>query len=162
MKHLKDYTESRLKNADGVLAVLRTFLGVILLWKAYEFVMDRGMLMEIVADAGDWCFAPVIWVHYIICAHFFGGVCLLFGAVTRFACIIQLPILLGAVFYVHLPALMQLGEIPNIVEMNMAIVTLVLLCFYSIRGSGTHSLDFQTVLEEEGDDDIHHHHIHHA
>ena len=157
MKRLKSFEKSSLKDADGVFAVLRVFLGGILLWKCAEFYFNRELLLEMIAGTEiDWFF-PMAWAHYVILAHFLGALCLFGGLATRFACIVQLPILLGAVFWVHLPAIMQIHQTVSIVEFNLALMTLVMLLFYSFRGAGIYSLDYYTALDEEGED----HHGHH-
>ena len=157
MKHLETYEKSSLKSGDAVFAVIRCMLGIILLWKAVDFFMHRELLLDIISDAGVLWFAPVLWAHYVILAHFFGGFCLLVGVATRFSCIIQLPILLGAVFYVHLPRLLQMDVLSSLDEMNLAIFTLVLLLFYSIRGAGVYSMDYHTIYDEEHEDEAHPH-----
>ena len=160
MKHLDAYEKSPLKNADAVFAVMRGILAIILLWKAVEFYMDRELLLRIVDEAGVFWFAPVIWAHYVILAHFFGGFCLLVGAGTRFAAVMQIPILLGAIFYVHVPRLLQLDQVANIAELNLSILTLLLLTFYAIRGAGKYSIDYDTIYDEEHVDKPHYPHSH--
>ena len=157
MKHLIDYDKSPIKNADGLIAVVRMGVGIILLWKAMQFFLNQSAFLQQFESIGNMWFAPVIWAHLVILTHFFGGLCLLMGIGTRIAAILQIPILLGAVFMVHFSSL---SSMTNLAEANLAIVTLLLLGFYAIRGSGTHSLDYRSILKEEAHLDEHH--IHHA
>ena len=157
MKHLATYQNSPIKNADALIAVVRMGVGVILLWKAMQFFFSQNAFLAQFESIGNMWFAPVIWAHLVILTHFFGGTCLLMGIGTRIASIMQIPILLGAVFMVHFNSL---SSMTNLAEAHLAIVTLALLFFYAIRGSGTHSLDYKSILKEEGHLDDHH--IHHA
>jgi putative oxidoreductase len=156
MKHLKSFENSPLKNADGLFALFRLILGVILMWKCVEFYLNREAFLNVIAQTGLGWLPPVAWAHFVILAHFFGGLCLLAGIATRFACILQLPILAGAVFWVHLPEILQVFEFISLAQYNLAVLTLVLLTFYSIRGAGVYSLDYYTALDEEGHD-VHNH-----
>ena len=45
-------------------------------------------------------------------------------------------------------------------DMYMAIATLVMLTFFSVRGAGTYSIDYKEIFKEESGMD--HHHVHHA
>ena len=151
MKHLKSFGKEGPRTGDAILAVLRGVLGLVLLWKAAEFYMNRSELMEIIAGAGEWWFAPAAWAHYVILAHCFGGFCLLMGIATRFACFVQLPILLGAIFYVHLPVVLQGNSADSLGELNLAVLVLGALLFYNICGAGVYSLDYYTALDEDGE-----------
>jgi uncharacterized membrane protein YphA (DoxX/SURF4 family) len=59
------------------------------------------------------------------------------GLITRFACAIQIPVLIGAVFFVN-PAQ---GSQTSTFEIVLAIVVLILLVYFLIKGPGKVSMD---------------------
>jgi uncharacterized membrane protein YphA (DoxX/SURF4 family) len=74
-------------------------------------------------------------MHYIIFAHIAGGGLIAVGLLTRVACIIQIPILLGALILVRWNIMQHFSEF------FLALFTLILLCYFLIIGSGPWSLD---------------------
>jgi uncharacterized membrane protein YphA (DoxX/SURF4 family) len=75
--------------------------------------------------------------HYIPLAHIAGGALMLVGLGTRIAAIIQLPILVGAVFLVHL----REGLFTRNQSLEFTALVLFLLIVYAIIGSGPLSVD---------------------
>lgn len=79
--------------------------------------------------------------HYIASAHIMGGIMIVFGLLTRWALIAQLPILLGAVL------INFIGEM-NAINLMVATITLALSVFYTIYGSGKHSADYYFKMQK--------------
>jgi len=81
--------------------LVRVYLGIGLIVKAaYSWAFRLSASAH-----GEHCslwFAPAILVHYVVLAHLCGGICLVLGLFTRTAAIVQLPILLSALLYVHM------------------------------------------------------------
>ena len=78
--------------------------------------------------------------HYVVFAHVIGGFLLATGLLTRFACILQIPILVGAVFFVHRQdGLFALGQ-----SLELSALVLFLLCVFFVSGAGKLSLDYVT------------------
>jgi uncharacterized membrane protein YphA (DoxX/SURF4 family) len=73
--------------------------------------------------------------HYVIFGHIMGGFMLAVGLLTRFAALIQIPILLGAIVFVNTDLTNHFSEI------LLSIVVLILLIYFAIIGSGPWSLD---------------------
>src|SRR5882757_8014123 len=90
-------------HGDLALDLVRVYLGIGLIVKAWYFMAHSDYLLQLMDTMGSYWFAPAILTHYIVLAHLVGGICLLFGLFTRTAAILQLPILFAALFYVHLP-----------------------------------------------------------
>ncbi|WDE97893.1 DoxX family protein [Lentisphaera profundi] len=157
MKHLKSYENSPLKPADSLIASLRIFVGLVLLWKGIGFFFDQNTFIQYFANIGEFWFAPVAWLHYVFLAHLFGGICLIGGMGTRWAALMQLPILIGAVLFIH-PLNPHL--IANTGETALATFTLMLLTFFAVRGSGIYSIDHKMAVEE--DQEQHPHAVQHA
>ena len=79
------------------------------------------------------------WYSYITIAHIAGGLLLAIGFLTRLAAFIQIPILFGAVFLIHLKqGLLSVGQ-----SLELSVLVLVLLLIYFIFGSGSLSLDWR-------------------
>ena len=127
-------------HGDLALDLVRIFLGIGLMIKAFFFMNHSDYLLRLMDGMGATWFAPAILDHYVILAHFCGGVCLLLGLFTRTAALIQLPILFGALFYVHLPNMLKSVEERQSVE--YVGLVLFLLVLISIYGAGRWSLDY--------------------
>src|SRR5688500_16187662 len=102
---LKAWIES---HADVCLDLIRMYLGVGLLVKGLYFMTQTQDLINMTDQLGS-LFAPTAIAHYVIAAHVVGGFFLLIGLLTRVAALVQIPALLGAVFYVHMPETMHFG-----------------------------------------------------
>lgn len=126
-------------HGDLALDLVRIYLGIGLIIKAVFFVTHTEYLLNLMAGAGSWWFSPAVLMHYIVLAHFCGGVCLLFGLFTRTAALVQLPILFSAIFYVHLPRIVSSMEARQSLE--FAGLVLLLLCVISVYGGGRWSMD---------------------
>lgn len=86
-------------------------------------------------------FSTLMWaVHYIGLFHFVGGILIVFGLLTRWSLIAQLPIFLGAVL------INFIGELhPN--DLLQASIVLVVSVFFIFYGSGKHSADYDLKME---------------
>src|ERR671913_1539941 len=84
------------------LDILRIALGVFLCFKGVEFARNSTMLNEVIGRQVPFnSLLLLILGHYVIFAHIMGGFLLAIGLLTRFACLIQLPILIGAIIFVN-------------------------------------------------------------
>ncbi len=115
---------------------LRVVLGLFIFYKGVSFIQDTGAILEMLKGSAFTAFAKLSVVHYIAFAHLVGGIFIAAGLLTRLAILIQIPILLGAVFFVNFPQ----GLSHNI-ELELSIITLVLLLVFLFYGSGKISLD---------------------
>ena len=82
--------------------VLRVFLGVIYVMHAYlaAFVYGPGGMIALQTAKG--VPFPEIGTWYLIVAHGLGGTCLILGILVRWAALVNIPIMAGALFLVHL------------------------------------------------------------
>jgi putative oxidoreductase len=81
--------------------VLRIVLGVVYIMHAYlaAFVFrPHGMVAYQTARGIPF---PEIATWYLIVAHGLGGICLLLGVLVRWAALANVPIMAGAIFFVH-------------------------------------------------------------
>jgi uncharacterized membrane protein YphA (DoxX/SURF4 family) len=112
---------------------IRIALGVLLFWKGVEFADNMNRLMSLMANLPFGNFMMVILAHYVLFAHILGGVLLMTGLLTRVACLIQIPILLVALF---------VNIFNQFSELSLSLLVLVLLIYFMISGSGRWSLDW--------------------
>ena len=123
---------------DVMMDLVRIYLGVALFFKGIYFMVHRDHLLQILDKAGTWMIAPVAIAHYVVPVHLVGGVLLAVGLLTRAAALAQIPILIGAVFYIHLPALTQVEPRQNF---ELSALVLFLTCLVCLHGSGRLSVD---------------------
>lgn len=102
--------------------------------------------------------ADAIWLlksgvlHYVMLAHFLGGVLLTIGFFTRLAALVQIPILAGAVLLVH----RQDGLFDANQALAFSTLVLFLLVVIAAAGAGKFSLDYATFGPARADDDPEH------
>ena len=77
---------------------IRVVLGLFILYKGILFISNTGALMNLIREA-DIGFFHMALAHYVAFAHLVGGLLIAIGLLTRLAVVIQIPILLMAVFW---------------------------------------------------------------
>lgn len=132
-------------------SILRIILGLILAWKGLVFIRDSALLEELINRTGVGVFSKnasalafVVSYLSLLCGLFIAS-----GLWTRIMAIIQIPILIVAVFFVNMNQIET-----STFEFIVSLITLVLLIFYAIKGSGTLSADefFRTYYKAGGED----------
>ena len=118
------------------LVVLRVMLGLCLFIKGIGFIQNSVVLSGVISQTSflqnaSWLSSLIPWIHLL------GGSMILAGLFTRFWTLVQIPILLGAVFFVNVKRGIFAGES----DLLFSIIILILLIFFFIEGSGTISLD---------------------
>ncbi|HXL55626.1 MAG TPA: DoxX family protein, partial [Chitinophagaceae bacterium] len=85
------------------LDIIRIALGIFLCYKGIDFLIHMSALVTMMKlkNASFGSFAYILAGQYVVFAHILGGILLAIGLFTRFACLIQIPILLGAVIFVR-------------------------------------------------------------
>lgn len=122
----------------GFLDVFRVILGLFITYKGLFFITHISTLQLSVSGVNAQ-FAGINIAHYVVFAHILGGPMILLGVYTRFACLIQLPILIGAVFLVNAPkGFLSLGQH---MELWISIVVLIGLITFIVFGAGRFSVD---------------------
>jgi uncharacterized membrane protein YphA (DoxX/SURF4 family) len=112
---------------------IRILLGVFLIYKGIDFLVHMSKLTSILASGkrfGE--FAYLLAGHYVVFSHLLGGLALTLGMFVRAGCLIQIPVLLGAVFFVNSnPEMLQ-----PYAETVISIIVLLLLIYFLIAGNG--------------------------
>ena len=117
---------------DVAFTILRVALGIMLIVKGIIFLNDSSSLQLtiqgiLVPGNYNWLLADaIVWIHLV------GGVFIVAGLATRGSCLVNIPIVLGAVLFVNLPH----RTINGSSELLLSIVILALLIFFMIKGSG--------------------------
>ena len=121
---------------------LRIYLGVSLLLKGINFIMEPKVL-SVWMETSQFFAMKALIAHYVVLAHLTGGLLLTLGLVTRIAALVQVPVLLGAVIFVH----SKEGFFTTAQNLELTTLVLVLLVFFSLAGGGPLSLD-QSILKK--------------
>src|SRR5690349_6339313 len=109
--------------------LLRIVLGVLLCFKVIELANNISTVTNLVKGEIPFSdFMTLILVHFILGAHLLGGALLALGLLTRFACMIQIPVLLGAIIFVNA------SLIESFFELFLSILVLLLLVYFLIVG----------------------------
>jgi putative oxidoreductase len=118
------------------LDVVRIGLGILLFVKGVSFISDTTKLSELVREL-DVQLWTVGAVHYVAFAHIFGGFLIAMGCLTRISALVQIPILIAAVFFVN----MRTGFSYLNSELWLSLIVLFLVVIFSVSGSGKLSMD---------------------
>jgi putative oxidoreductase len=115
------------------LDVIRIGLGIFLCFKGYQFLSNMSSMLNLMTTKMSFgSFTIVLMSNYIAFAHILGGLLLILGVLTRFACILQIPILLGAIFFINLSSDLY----RPFSELALSILVFLLLVLFLIVGNG--------------------------
>ncbi|RZM20498.1 MAG: DoxX family protein [Pedobacter sp.] len=119
---------------------LRIILGLVLIWKGIAFYLNIGAFSTLMHNAHLGTAVGISMIaHFIIVVHILGGVAIALGTYTRSFCLVNLPILIGAVFFINLsPIILRPYS-----ELWLSISVLVGLLIFIIEGNGKLSVDNQ-------------------
>lgn len=138
MKNLNEWKRWFQGHEDLFRDLVRMYLGVGLFVKGLYFMSHRNELDQLLGQLDNAAFAQAAAAHYVIPVHIVGGLVLAIGLLTRLAALLQIPILLGAVFYVYLPQMALIEPRQNLEFSALVLFLLVLVVAY---GAGRFSVD---------------------
>lgn len=122
------------------LDIVRIALGILIFSKGIALISNTAAAQDLILQNNVFGFSGVIAslaIHIIAFAHLVGGILITIGLLTRFAVVIQIPILLGAIFFVNLSK----GFSTLNSELWLSVIVLLLLVLFWIIGSGSLSVD---------------------
>lgn len=133
LHQIKDWSR---QHSPKWLVVLRVVLGLCLFVKGFSFIQNSTLLESLVEKSylgnnASWLVTVIPWLHLL------GGTLIVIGLFTRLAALVQVPILLGAVFFVNARQGIFAGES----DLLFSIIILILLLFFLVEGGGFLSLD---------------------
>lgn len=120
--------------------LLRVALGIFLFMKGIFFITNIQYLADLISPI-DKIGGGMFLIHYIAPAHMVGGIMIIFGLLTRWAIIAQLPILISAVI------INFMGEMHS-QNLLLALITLAICVFFLFYGSGKHSADYYFKMQK--------------
>lgn len=117
------------------LDIIRIVLGIFLCYKGVDFLQNTSNIISMMQNNSFFSEFMIILIgHYVAFAHIIGGFFLTIGLFTRAACIIQIPILLGAIIFVNIGATQNAFSPYS--ELFLSILILLLLFYFLIIGNG--------------------------
>lgn len=144
---------TRLDDSGNVaFELLRIYLGIGLFIRGVIFISNSGSFMELLGTSQSAWLTSIVLIHYVALSHLVGGVMIAIGLFTRAAALVQLPVLIGAVFVVHLQGGL-LGPAQSLEFSALVLFLLVLLFFW---GSGRLSVD-RHILEQPDEAEMYRH-----
>jgi uncharacterized membrane protein YphA (DoxX/SURF4 family) len=143
---LADAAQDLDENRQLGLDLLRIYLGLALFVRGALFVARPEILLGMIQSSGGW-FWPAAIGHYVAGAHIVGGLLLAAGFYTRLAALVQIPILLAAVFIAHWgEGLLGRGQ-----ALELAGLVLIMLVVFAFFGAGPLSFDHRLRNRKPGE-----------
>lgn len=122
------------------LDIIRILLGVFLFYKGIDFLQNLPSVKgELHSKTSFGEYTILLLGHYVVFAHIIGGILLTVGLFTRFACLIQIPILLGAIIFINSGN----SAVKPYSELFLSVIVLLLLFYFLIVGNGPWALKFK-------------------
>jgi putative oxidoreductase len=117
--------------------IIRIALGIFLIYKGIMFPQQMAKVLATMPNFMSGNYFLLNSAQYLVLfAHLMGGAFLVFGIFVRFACLIQIPILLVAIFLI-----LSTNDAWNpFAELPIALLVLGLLCFFLVVGNGSISV----------------------
>jgi putative oxidoreductase len=127
-----------------VLDPIRIALGLFLLFKGATFMNNTASLQSLIANQNTIALPNGVLMAVVYCvafAHLVGGIMIALGVLTRFASLVQIPIMIGAVIVANAV------DLPVNTDLWLSITVLAMLVVFSIIGSGKVSIE--RILENQ-------------
>lgn len=136
MSYLQQINEWSSKHIPKWLVAIRVALGLCLFVNGFGFIKNNTLLEEYIsttsfAQNASWLTTIIPWMHLL------GGSMIIAGLFTRLGVLLQIPILIGAVFFVNAKKGIFAGES----DLLFSIIILILLLFFLVEGGGRLSRD---------------------
>jgi len=121
----------------------RILLGLILVWKGISFYMHMEAFSHLMRGAMLGTAVSIsILAHAIIVIHILGGIAIALGTHTRVFSLLNLPILIGAVFFINSSG----GIFKPYSEFWFSCLVLIGLICFIIEGNGILSVERQKMM----------------
>lgn len=122
------------------LDIIRILLGVFLFYKGIDFLQNLPSVKGELHNKTSFNEYTILLLgHYVVFAHIIGGILLTIGLFTRFACLIQIPVLLGAIIFVNSGN----SAIKPYSELFLSVIVLLLLVYFMVIGNGPWAVKFK-------------------
>lgn len=122
----------------------RVALGLTLIWKGIAFILNLDVLDLFLKDTGitdkiGMSVSITLLAQLIIILHLVGGVCIAWGLRTRLFCLLNLPVLLGAVFFVNL----RQNMFKPYAELWLSVLVLLAIICFLVIGDGVTAVEHE-------------------
>ncbi len=124
-------------NKDVLWGLLRIYFGFALVVKGFVYMLHSRDLAGLMDTSGVPLSGAALAQLVAIC-HIAGGLMLAFGFLARWGALIQIPNLVGAIFFVHLKA----GLFTQAQGLEFTLLVLALLVMFAVGGAGGLSVDW--------------------
>jgi uncharacterized membrane protein YphA (DoxX/SURF4 family) len=115
--------------------LLRIYLGIALFLKGIYFIVNMKEIFAMISY--QFPYVDFIFAHYVVLAHIGGGFCIMLGLFSRYAALLNVPVLVSAIFFVQA----RDGAFKTGAELELGVMVLVLLIYYIWESSGILSVD---------------------
>lgn len=132
---MKEKLFGAIKDKSISIEALRIYFGLALFLKGIYFIGNMKVLFGMLSY--QFPYIDFIFAHYVVLSHIIGGLFIALGLFTRYAALINLPVLFSAIIFDKI----QHGLFSSGAEFELAFMVFVLLVFFVIQGSGQFSLD---------------------
>lgn len=122
------------------LDIVRIALGLLIFFKGIALISNNSAAQDLILEHNVYGFSGLmasLAIHIVAFVHLIGGILITIGLVTRFASVIQIPILLCAIFFVNISK----GFTMLNSELWLSVIVLLLLVLFWVVGSGPFSVD---------------------
>jgi uncharacterized membrane protein YphA (DoxX/SURF4 family) len=143
MTWLYDGIRKANEHREVVLDLVRIYLGIGLFVRGLLFVTEARGVSSLV-DLSEFSFVSAAVAHYVSFVHLLGGLMLAVGLLTRLSALLQIPILIGAVFFVHWRG----GLLSADQSLEFSALVLFLLVVIFLWGPGRWSADHYVFVRE--------------
>ena len=124
---------------------IRIALGLFLCYKAIAFLINMSDMVSLMnrANMGVSSFVIMLFGQFIVIVTLMSGIFLILGLHTRIICMVQIPILVGALMIFNKSS----NAVVDTSEIFLTILTLMLLIGFLIVGNGP--LSYNKLFREE-------------
>lgn len=130
------------EHKNVVLDLVRVYLGIGLFVRGLLFVTETASVDALV-ELSEFSLLSAAVAHYVSFVHLLGGLLLAVGLLTRLSALLQIPILVGAVFLVH----WQDGLLSANQSLEFSALVLFLLVVVYLFGPGRWSADYYVFMQ---------------
>lgn len=125
--------------------IVRIALGLFLMYKGIEFLRNLSDMMNLMRERMSFgSFSLLLLGHYVVFAHIMGGFLMALGLLTRWAALVQIPILLGAIFLINTSEIWAPFS-----QLVLSVLVLLLLVYFVIAGDGPWSFNWFVKRDED-------------
>lgn len=126
------------------LDIIRIVLGIFFCYKGVDFLQNMSTVTGPLSTKTSFgAFTVIILSHYVVFAHILGGILMIVGVLTRFACIIQIPVMLGAIIFVNMAS----DVFKPYSELFLSVIILLILIYFLIVGNGPWAIKLEDEKE---------------